>query len=59
MRYATKITVEVALRKQELAVENLFNWFEYNRKEADSSRFSLIVSDTKMNSARVAEADES
>ena len=53
MRYATK-TMEVALSKQELAVENLFNWFEYNLQ----SRFSLSVSDTKMTSFSVAEAGE-
>ena len=53
MRYATK-TMEVALSKQELAVKNLFNWFEYNLQ----SRFSLSVSDTKMTSFSVVEAGE-
>ena len=56
--YATKTTVEVALRKQKLAIENLINWFEHNRKEAYLSSFFLIVSDTKINSVSVEEVGE-
>ena len=56
--YTTKTTVEVALRKQKLAVENLINWFEHNRKEAYLSSFFLIVSDTKINSVSVEEVGE-
>ena len=56
--YTTKTTVEVALRKQKLAIENLINWFEHNRKEAYLSSFFLIVSDTKINSVSVEEVGE-